>query len=243
MSIANEQKQLPLWDLNLRYVHLLKQMFDSGDCATMGGSCFLLWCCLKTYSDWNTGVAYPSIATLSEKLEQSPKSTGLQLKKLEAMGYIEKHKTQGKNYYRVIDKFKVEELTTGETETEIERPYVPEQFAKGMANLKKMRNNEITPQQLEGLGFKVSMPQVIVNNFYVSGSGNQITTNQVIIQKQESEQANTEEVLRKLIEQRDTATNVIERNTAERWIEVMKKELQDEQTTPIEATVEETEKS
>ena len=221
-------KQLPLWSFNLKHVPVLRAMFESGECAEMGGSCFLLWVCLKTYSDWDTGVAYPSIKTLSEKLGQSTKSTTNQIKRLEEMGYVRKHKAQGKNLYRVIDKFKVEEVTTGNTETEIENTYVPRQFPKTMANLKKMRNNEITPQQLEELGIKMTMPQVIVNNFFVSGDGNQITTNQVIIQNQDSPQENTEEVLRKLVAQRDNATNTMERTTAERWIEIMKKEREKE---------------
>lgn len=207
----------------------MRQMFESGDCAEMGGSCFLLWCCLRTFSDFNTGIAYPSIDTLSKLVDQSSRSTSTQLNKLEDLGYIQRYRKSGKNYYRVIDKYQIEEMQTGNEETSVEVPYVPQRFTKGLSALKQFRENEISPIELEKMGIKVSMPQVIINNYYVQGDNNTISTNQVVINKQDSPAQDNEEVLRQLIAQRDGASNSMERTTAERWIDIIKNELKEEQ--------------
>ena len=193
----------------------------------MGGSCFLLWCCMRTYSDFNTGVAYPSVETLSKKLRQTPKSTHNQLKKLIEGGYVEKKQSGGKNFYRIIDKFKATEMITDDEDTELDSAYVPELFTKRMSALKKFRSSEITPDELRALGVNVSIPQTVVNNFFIKGNNNKITNNQVIIQKQETPEQDSEAVLRQLVHQRDNSTNALERQSAERWIEIIRKQIQD----------------
>ncbi len=234
-----EGKQLPLWNFNLRYVHVMRAMFDSGEVAEMGSASFLCWVCLRTYSDFNTGIAYPSLETLSQKLGQTVRTTQNQIKVLVKMGYVEKNTSGGKNYYRIIDKFKAEEMTTGNDETEMSMPYIPQTFADKMSALKDFRSNKITPRQLAEMGIEVDMPQQVQNFYMIVGDNNRVTTNQVIVQKQgapEFEERLTgkklqmsiednREVLRQLIEQRDSTKNSMERGTAERWIEVVRKQI------------------
>jgi len=236
-----EAKQLPLWNFNLRWVPIMRAMFDSGEVSEMGSPAFLCWVCLRTYSDFNTGMAYPSIETLSEKLRQSTKSTSNQIRTLIDMGYVRKYKSKGRNYYQVIDKFKAEEMTTGNDETVIEKEYIPQKFTDGLSALKEFRSNKISPRQLQLMGFEIEMPQQVQNFFLIIGDNNDVTTNQVIIQKQGSPEYETRltgrglkesiednrEVLRNLVEQRDNSSNSIERATAERWIELIRKQIQD----------------
>ena len=220
MLKPTEDRQLPLWDFSLRYFHLMKQLFDSGMAAEMGGGAFLTWCCLRCYSDFHTGEAYPTIDRLCRLLQQSKVTTHKHLARLEELKFITKEKRGKRNVYTLIDKFSILEKTTNNDDSVIENPYIPMQFKKAMEHLGAFKNNKIGPQELEQFGMKVSMPQVIVNNFYISGDNNTVNTMQVINAAGETE-SNYEETMRQLVAQRDAAEGM-ERTMAETAIRMLK---------------------
>jgi len=212
--VLQKDRQLPLWDFSLRYVHLLKQLFESGVAAEMGGGCFLTWTCLRCYTDFHTGKAYPTVDKLSQILWQTRVTTHKHLVKLEEMGLVKKEKTGKRNLYSLIDKFSIMEEITGNDETEIEALYVPVKFGNQMDRLKAFKNNEISPTQLNKDGVSITMPQVIVNNFYIQGDGNAVNNLQVVTHGKDDNASNLGDVMRQLIEQRDSATNPSTRQSA-----------------------------
>ena len=220
----NQDRQLPLWDFSLRYVHLMKQLFDSGMAGEMGGGAFLTWCCLRCYSDFHTGEAYPTIDRLCQVLKQSKGTTHKHLAKLEELNFIRKEKRGKRNVYILVDKFTILEEATNADDTTIENPYIPMKFKDAMQLLGEFKNNKIQPQHLEQFGMKITMPPVIVNNFFISGDNNTVNTMQVISTTDEPT-GNFEDTLSQLEAQRDAASGM-ERKQAEAAIRMLKSSVE-----------------
>lgn len=51
----------------LTWFHVFKAMIDDGEVAKIGASAFTTYCVIKSHTNFSTGVAFPSIETISEK--------------------------------------------------------------------------------------------------------------------------------------------------------------------------------
>jgi hypothetical protein len=51
----------------LAWFHVFKAMIDDGEVAKIGASAFTTYCVIKSHTNFATGVAFPSIETISEK--------------------------------------------------------------------------------------------------------------------------------------------------------------------------------
>ena len=160
-------------------------MFESGIAADMGTR-FLTWCYIRLNTDFYTGYATVPVSKISRTLKQTEATTYSHLAKLEEAGLIEIHKKGNRNVYKVIDKFHIEELTTGNDETEITVPYKPETFPETREDLKAFRENRASPLQLRQKGIGVDMPPVIINLFTINGDNNTINNLQVLSTDDES---------------------------------------------------------
>jgi len=109
------------------YFHFFNSVIDSGDLAKMSKQCSAVPAVLlvvKSHINYAEGVSFPSVRTIAAKAGCSQTSVIKSLKILEDEGYVECKKDGKKNYYRAIEKFKLEDIETGEVE-EARFPYVP----------------------------------------------------------------------------------------------------------------------
>ena len=51
----------------LAWFHVFKEMIDDGEVAKIGASAFTTYCVIKSHTNFATGVASPSIETISKK--------------------------------------------------------------------------------------------------------------------------------------------------------------------------------
>lgn len=154
-------RQKLLFNFSVRYVHLLREIFTSGEVARMGAPCFTLWCCLKVHSNFEDGFGFPRAETLAEILQQSLSSTNKQLSQLVEMGYVEKVKKGRKVFWRCTEKFNIEEQTTGTDDTRVEMSYIPKEFEDKLKTLKQWRDGSIDVSALKGKGITINYsPQI-----------------------------------------------------------------------------------
>ena len=56
----------------LAWFHVFKAMIDDGEVAKIGASAFTTYCVIKSHTNFATGVAFPSIETISKKSGNRP---------------------------------------------------------------------------------------------------------------------------------------------------------------------------
>lgn len=86
------------------WFHLFRSMIDSGDAKAMGAGAFLVYCVIKAHTDFSTGRAFPSVATIMEKSGQSKRSVLRALGGLTDLGYLTVEKMGRHNVYRLREK-------------------------------------------------------------------------------------------------------------------------------------------
>ena len=99
-----KSKQLELFKAETTWFHVFKDMIDSGDVASMGPYAVTAYLVIKSYTNFATGVSFPSIETISEKSGMSERQTRRSLKVLEENGYLSKFKKGRKNIYTLREK-------------------------------------------------------------------------------------------------------------------------------------------
>lgn len=100
-----EKPQAELFEAQTSWFHIFKSMIDSGDAAEMGGTVFLVYAVVKSYTNWSTGRAFPSLELIAEKSGVDRRTVIRALAKLEKAGYIAKEQKLGKaNRYRLRER-------------------------------------------------------------------------------------------------------------------------------------------
>ena len=109
------------------YFHFFNSVIDSGDLAKMSKQCSAVPAVLlvvKSHINHAEGISFPSVRTIAAKAGCSQTSVIKSLKILEDEGYVKCKKDGKKNYYSVVEKFKLEDIETGEVQ-EAKFKYVP----------------------------------------------------------------------------------------------------------------------
>jgi hypothetical protein len=215
-----------MFNFSVRYVHLLREIFTSGEVAKMGAPCFTLWCCLKVHSNFEDGFGFPRAETLAEILEQSLSSTNKQLQRLVKMGYVEKVKKGRKVFWRCTEKFSIEEKVT-ETTNPTEFPYIPKDFEKTMKTLKKWRSGEIDISAVRAQGVTINYsPQIQ----YIIQNGNNNKVYQLGADGNVHQEPNLVELLENITSMREAlaseATPSNQRVLLETWLPAMEKQAE-----------------
>jgi len=100
-----EKPQTELFEAQTSWFHIFKSMIDSGDAGAMGGTVFLVYAVVKSYTNWSTGRAFPSLDLIAEKAGVDRRTVIRSLAKLEKAGYIAKEQKLGKaNRYRLRER-------------------------------------------------------------------------------------------------------------------------------------------
>ncbi len=130
----SNEKQPDLFTTNVAWVHVLRDFMRSGEAARIGGQGILVYLSIKTYSDFATGQAFPSIATIAKESGLSERQVIRELKRLEEMGHLKKVKQGRHNTYMLHEKAGI--YSDGEHRGNGSFPYVPHQFSEATAELK-----------------------------------------------------------------------------------------------------------
>jgi len=97
-----KQRQDELFEAETSWFHIFKAMIERGDVAKMGGTVFAIYAVVKSYTNWSTGRAFPSLELIAEKSGVERRTVIRSLATLETMGYIVKEQKAGKaNRYRL----------------------------------------------------------------------------------------------------------------------------------------------
>lgn len=86
------------------WFHLFRCMIESGDAREMGPSPFMVYCVIKSHTNFSTGRAFPSIQTIVDKSGLSKSSVLRALKVLGEFGYLTVEKKGRNNVYRLREK-------------------------------------------------------------------------------------------------------------------------------------------
>lgn len=144
------------------YFHFFNSVIDSGDLAKMSKQCSAVPAVLlvvKSHINYAEGISFPSVRTIAAKAGCSQTSVIKSLKILEEEGYVECKKDGKKNYYRAIEKFKLEDIETGEVE-EAKFPYVPmlvSQLRDKLLHYIQTRENIGDALQISGNQFNLNL--------------------------------------------------------------------------------------
>ncbi|WP_319466199.1 helix-turn-helix domain-containing protein [uncultured Pseudodesulfovibrio sp.] len=101
---SSKVKQKQVLDANLAWVHMFKTIFESGDVARMKPNAFTVLMCLKSYSNWKSGTAFPEVKTIVADTGICKNTVMKALQDLVAMGYVLKTRRGRKNFYLVKEK-------------------------------------------------------------------------------------------------------------------------------------------
>lgn len=221
-----------MFNFSVRYVHLLREIFTSGEVARMGAPCFTLWCCLKVHSNFEDGFGFPRAETLAEILQQSLSSTNKQLQQLVKMGYVEKVKKGRKVFWRCTEKFNIDEKLT-ETEQPAEFPYIPAKFENDMKTLKKWRNGEIDISAVRAQGITVHFTQQVQ---YIIQNGNNNKVYQQSGDNTVHQEPDFVELMQNITSMRDAladkSTPSNQRAMLETWLPAMEKQAAEMSSKP-----------
>jgi len=130
-----QEKQIPLFKAETTWFHIFRHMIESGDMATMGGACFMIYSTIKAYTDWNTGQSFPKMELIAEKTGLSERQVIRGLKKLEEMGYVKKEKQWRENVYTLREKVTIKN-EEGRPAAEATWDYLPTSIKAAQAELK-----------------------------------------------------------------------------------------------------------
>lgn len=98
-------KQIPLIDCDPNFIHIFRYMFRNSEARKMGPYAFMVYACIKTYSNIKTGSAWPGIEKIVEETGISRAKVITSVKQLCDMGYVKKEEKAGKvNKYTIVEK-------------------------------------------------------------------------------------------------------------------------------------------
>lgn len=182
--MTSEQGQL--WeelDTQAMWVHLLR----SAPLDAMGINGIAVYVMLKTYTNINTGVSFPSVKTLSKRLSCSADTVERALTKLFELGLLDKKKVGRRNHYSFIEHIPVLSKRDGLQVGVSKMRYLPLEFQSMLRDLKTYAKSGVHP----GDGINVTFNVTLVN-------GDNNTVNSNIVSTVSPTRSDVADVLEKL---------------------------------------------
>jgi DNA-binding transcriptional regulator YhcF (GntR family) len=164
--MSNNQNEL--FQAETSWFHIFKAMIDSGDVAKMGGTVFMVYSVVKSYTNWSTGRAFPSFDLLSEKTGLNRRTIIRSLATLETMNYIVKEQKAGKvNRYRLREQVPI--IQEGRPYATASWDYLPSVVGEAHAELKNflatgLENGRIVNIEHLHLTLNIANAGGVINN-------------------------------------------------------------------------------
>ena len=102
--MSTTPKQADLFQAQTTWFHVFVCMVESGDVAKMGPHAVTVYLVVKSYTNWKTGRAFPSIDLIVEKSGISRRQVINSLAVLVEHGYLDKAKVGRKNVFTLREK-------------------------------------------------------------------------------------------------------------------------------------------
>lgn len=138
--MSDDQRTLPLFNVNAAWFHIFKEMIETETWAKMGYPAKSLYPVIKSFANQKNGASFPSYETMMKYSGLSRSSIVKALAELEDLGYVNKVKIgtgRKKNLYELKEKLPVINKETGEVEATASFDYIPFQVGEAVKELKK----------------------------------------------------------------------------------------------------------
>jgi len=129
------KNQLPLFQAEASWFHVFRSMVDNGDVAKLGPYSTTVYLVIKTYANYSTGTAFPSVDLIAEKAGISRNQVMKSLSALEEAGYITKTLKGRSNVYTLREKVEIKGAD-GRPEAVATWDYIPKHVQAAQAELK-----------------------------------------------------------------------------------------------------------
>jgi DNA-binding transcriptional regulator YhcF (GntR family) len=133
--VTDKKNQLPLFQAEASWFHVFRSMVDNGDVAKLGPYSTTVYLVIKTYANYSTGTAFPSVELIAEKAGISPRQVNKSLAALEDTGYITKTLKGRSNVYTLREKVEIQG-PDGRPEAVATWDYIPKHVQAAQAELK-----------------------------------------------------------------------------------------------------------
>lgn len=137
-NTAANPKQDELFKAETTWFHVFKAMIDNGDVSRMGPYAVTVYLVIKSFTNFNTGLSFPSIETISGKSGISAIQVKRCLKTLEQSGYITKERAGKNNVYRLREKVEFTD-DTGRPAAVATWDYLPSTIDAARAEIKNFK--------------------------------------------------------------------------------------------------------
>lgn len=135
MTKQEEQQELKA---DVSWFHIFKEIIRSGTWARMSPSAKSIYPVVKSFTNWESGSAFPSIDTLQELSGSARASVVKALKELEELGLLIKNKSRGRSSnYSMVEKFDVKD-GDGKHAASVSFDYIPSSAAAAIAEFKRI---------------------------------------------------------------------------------------------------------
>ena len=129
-------RQQELFEAETSWFHVFKAMIESGDIATIGPYAVTVYLVIKSYTNFSTGYAFPSVELIAEKAGISEVQTKRCLKILADHGFLTKEKKGRRNVYRLREKINIADKKTGRPTAVATWDYLPNTVEAARAELR-----------------------------------------------------------------------------------------------------------
>jgi len=133
--MSDKKNQLPLFQAEASWFHVFRSMVDNGDVAKLGPYSTTVYLVIKTYANYSTGTAFPSVDLIAEKAGISRNQVMKSLTALETAGYITKTVKGRHNVYTLREKVEIKG-PDGRPEAVATWDYIPKHVQAAQAELK-----------------------------------------------------------------------------------------------------------
>ena len=134
--MSTTPKQAELFQAQTTWFHVFVSMVESGGVAKMGPHAVTVYLVVKSYTNWKTGRAFPSIDLIVEKSGISRAQVMRSLATLTEHGYLNRAKEGRKNVYTLREKVEITD-DTGRPAAVATWDYLPSTVEAARAELKR----------------------------------------------------------------------------------------------------------
>jgi DNA-binding transcriptional regulator GbsR (MarR family) len=144
MSKKSETAQSELFDTDVSWFHIFKELIRSKVWADLTPVTAKLYCVVKAFVNWEDGAAFPSIDKLQEYSGLARASVMKGLRELEEKGLLKRDSRRGVgSNYQLVELFQVTDQS-GRPAASVSFDYMPTYVSDAVAELKNFVANGLT---------------------------------------------------------------------------------------------------
>ena len=168
--------QQETFEAQTTWFHVFRSMIDAGDMAKLPGSALKVYLVVKSYTNFSTGLAFPSRELIAEKAGLSEAQVKRSLQTLEEFGYLTRAKAGRNNVYTLREKVEIQD-EAGRPAAVATWDYLPSSVRDAVADLK----NVLVTGDFEGAKIvHIERLQVNIMHLHDQASNTNVQTQNVL---------------------------------------------------------------